>query len=177
MKLKLLYDVKSFSKDDFKELENEDVDIQEYHQKSKEVLIPIILIFGYHFIKNLSSEFGKKIGEKLGEKVGNDCSKIYDKMKTTLTNLLTNKKRFLLVFKEQKKGVDFHLGFDITNPNNIGNVLEELDDLIEKLYDKFKEDKDIIYIGLSFLDEDLKEIYYINNKNEVYTNLSSNALV
>lgn len=172
--MKILFDNKCFEKEDFEELEKEGIEVLRYHQKSAEILIPVIVIGGLYFVKSFSSEMGKQIGNHLGNKIGEDVSKIYDKLKKVLSKALnkTKEKRLLIVLDDKMDGINFHVGLEITKIEYLNNFLDDFKGVMNELFNKLKDTPDLMQIGLSLVNGDVKEIYYVDKNKNVYTSLS-----
>jgi hypothetical protein len=168
--MKILYDYKCFEREDFKELEKEGIEILEYHQKSAEIMVPVIIVGGL-FLKGFLPAFGNKIGSHLGDKVGRDLGEIYDKIKDSLIKAFskTPNKKMLLVFEEEIEGIYYHIGFEINNTSLLDDFMQDFNSVVEELKDYFKDKEDVIQVGVSFVDKEIKEIYYIDRNKEIYT--------
>ncbi len=172
--MKLAYDVTCFNKEDFESLEGEDIEVLEYHQKAVSVPIPVIVMTGM-FLSGFLPSFGKGIGSHLGDKIGKDLGKVYDKIKKSLVKAFqkTPNKKILLVFEDDIEDIYYHVAFELNDIKLLNSFIDDVDSIIKELAENFKEKKDIIRIGVSFINEDLKEVYYIDKNEDVYTSQSA----
>lgn len=178
------YDTLSYNEEKVQKIENivrEDFDlkIRKIKQKSVDEYPLIIIALVGPPIVYFSKGFFTKIGEKLGEFIGNGIIARYKKFKEGIVELLYDKKSSKLplleiILKEERKpevNIYFRTSKQKVIIERLDDIKEIYDEVIKFLSKKSRVKIKKVCITLDETGEEIKEFYYIDENDEVYSKI------